>query len=147
MRNRLLLILAIAALIGLVTSYLVYQVVARVQASAPSEGMATIVLGSRGAPSWVLAGTGSEVGLRSVAHGAGRRMGRAEALSKLKGKYRRSELLATKLGGRVVCDDADLLYEEHPDVYKPIEPVVASLIEAGLAAPVASLVPVVTVKR
>lgn len=116
--------------------------------AAPAHaGIATIVLGSRGAPSWVLTGTGSEVGLRSVAHGAGRRMGRAEALSKLKGKYRRSELSTTKLGGRVVCDDADLLYEEHPDAYKPIEPVVASLIDAGLAAPVASLVPVVTVKR
>lgn len=107
----------------------------------------TIVLGSRGAPSWVLLGTGSEAGLRSVAHGAGRRMGRAEALSKLKGKYRRSELQTTKLGGRVLCDDSDLLYEEHPDAYKPIEPVVASLIDAGLATAVASLVPVVTVKR
>jgi release factor H-coupled RctB family protein len=107
----------------------------------------TIVLGSRGAPSWVLMGRGSEEGLSSVAHGAGRRMGRAEALSKLKGKYRRSELQTTKLGGRVVCDDSDLLYEEHPDAYKPIEPIVASLIDAGLAAPVASLVPVVTVKR
>lgn len=116
-------------------------------AAPAQQGMATIVLGSRGAPSWVLAGTGSEVGLRSVAHGAGRRMGRAEALSKLKGKYRRSELATTKLGGRVVCDDADLLYEEHPDAYKPIEPVVASLIDAGLATPVVSLVPVVTVKR
>jgi len=74
-------------------------------------------------------------------------MGRAEALSKLKAKYRRSELSTTKLGGRVVCDDSDLLYEEHPDAYKPIEPVVASLVDAGLAVPVASLVPVVTVKR
>ena len=107
----------------------------------------TIVLGSRGAPSWVLVGLGDEGGLRSVAHGAGRRMGRAEALSKLKAKYKRSELATTKLGGRVVCDDADLLYEEHPDAYKPIEPVVASLVDAGLAAPVASLVPVLTVKR
>lgn len=116
--------------------------------AAPAHaGETTIVLGSRGAPSWVLSGTGSEVGLRSVAHGAGRRMGRAEALSKLKAKYRRAELGSTKLGGRVVCDDPDLLYEEHPDAYKPIEPVVASLIDAGLAAPVASLLPVVTVKR
>jgi release factor H-coupled RctB family protein len=116
--------------------------------AAPAyEGSPTIVLGSRGAPSWVLLGTGSEDGLRSVAHGAGRRMGRAEALSKLKGKYKRSELQATKLGGRVLCDDADLLYEEHPDAYKPIEPVVDSLIEAGLATAVASLSPVVTVKR
>lgn len=116
--------------------------------AAPAyEGTPTIVLGSRGAPSWVLVGTGAEDGLRSVAHGAGRRMGRAEALSKLKGKYRRSELGTTKLGGRVMCEDTNLLYEEHPDAYKPIEPVVASLVDAGLARPVASLVPVVTVKR
>jgi release factor H-coupled RctB family protein len=116
--------------------------------AAPAhEGAPTIVLGSRGAPSWVLTGLGAEGGLRSVAHGAGRRMGRAEARAKLKGKYKRSELLTTKLGGRVVCDDTDLLYEEHPDAYKPIEPVVASLIDAGLATPVASLSPVVTVKR
>jgi release factor H-coupled RctB family protein len=40
-----------------------------------------------------------------------------------------------------------LLYEEHPDAYKPIEPVVASLVSDGLASPVASLVPVVTVKQ
>lgn len=116
--------------------------------AAPARaGEPTIVLGSRGAPSWVLLGTGNEAGLRSVAHGAGRRMGRAEALAKLKVKYKRSELTSTKLGGRVVCDDADLLYEEHPDAYKPIEPVVASLLDAGLATAVASLVPVVTVKR
>ncbi len=110
-------------------------------------GQPTIVLGSRGAPSWVLRGTGNEAGLRSVAHGAGRRMGRSEALSKLKAKYKRAELVGTKLGGRVVCDDPDLLYEEHPDAYKPIEPVVRSLLDAGLATAVASLVPVVTVKR
>lgn len=116
--------------------------------AAPARtGEPTIVLGSRGAPSWVLSGTGDERGLRSVAHGAGRRMGRAEALSKLKVKYRRGDLVSTKLGGRVVCDDPDLLYEEHPDAYKPIAPVVASLLDAGLCTAVASLVPVVTVKR
>ncbi len=116
--------------------------------AAPAyEGQPTIVLGSRGAPSWVLLGTGAEDGLRSVAHGAGRRMGRAEALSKLGHKYKRSELKTTKLGGRVMCDDEKLLYEEHPDAYKPIAPVVDSLIEAGMATAVASLVPVITIKR
>ena len=45
------------------------------------------------------------------------------------------------------CADPDLLYEEHPDAYKPIAPVVESLIEAGLAEPVAELWPVLTVKR
>jgi release factor H-coupled RctB family protein len=116
--------------------------------AAPAlDGQPTIVLGSRGAPSWILRGTGEEAGLRSVAHGAGRRMGRAEALSKLRAKYARSELVQTKLGSRVLCDDSDLLYEEHPDAYKPVEPVIASLLDAGLATPIASLVPVLTVKR
>jgi len=108
---------------------------------------ATVVLGSGGAPSWVLLGRGHEGALASVAHGAGRRMTRSEARQKIAHRYRRATLDRTSHGGRVVCDDVDLLYEEHPDAYKPIEPVVASLVDAGMASPVASLVPVVTVKR
>ena len=116
--------------------------------AAPARGNdATIVLGSRGAPSWVMRSEDSEGGLRSVAHGAGRRMGRTEAREKIKARYRRADLTRTELGGRVVCADPQLLLEEHPDAYKPIEPVVESLIEAGLATAVAALTPVVTVKR
>jgi release factor H-coupled RctB family protein len=74
-------------------------------------------------------------------------MTRNEARDKLKARYARAELRRTALGGRVLCADTQLLYEEHPDAYKPVEPVVASLIEAGLATPVAELVPVLTVKR
>ena len=116
--------------------------------AAPARGAdLTIVLGSRGAPSWVLRAADCEAGLRSVAHGAGRRMSRGEAREKLKARYARSELSRTKLGGRVLCADPDLLYEEHPDAYKPVEPVVQSLVEAGLATTVAELVPMLTVKR
>ncbi|AUX46817.1 hypothetical protein SOCE26_083260 [Sorangium cellulosum] len=116
--------------------------------AAPARGDDfTIVLGSRGAPSWVMRSSDAESGLRSVAHGAGRKMARGEAREKIAAKYRRRELTRTELGGRVVCDDPALLLEEHPDVYKPIEPVVESLVEAGLATAVAPLVPVVTVKR
>jgi release factor H-coupled RctB family protein len=116
--------------------------------AAPARGDdPTVVLGSRGAPSWVLRSRGNEEGLASVAHGAGRRMGRSEALAKLKDRYRRADLARTRLGGRVLCDDANLLYEEHPDAYKPIEPVIASLVDAGLATPIAALEPVITVKR
>jgi release factor H-coupled RctB family protein len=116
--------------------------------AAPARGNdLTIVLGSRGAPSWILRSNDCEAGLRSVAHGAGRRMGRSEALSKLRSKYKRAEVTRTALGGRVVCADSNLLFEEHPDAYKPIEPVVESLIEAGLADAVAALIPVVTVKQ
>jgi release factor H-coupled RctB family protein len=116
--------------------------------AAPAHrGEPTVILGSRGAPSWILRGTGNEAGLSTVAHGAGRKMGRAEALAKLPARYRRKELGTTKLGGRVLCDDPRLLYEEHPDAYKPIEPVVASVVDEGLATPIASLEPVLTVKR
>ena len=116
--------------------------------AAPAQlGQPTIVLGSRGARSWILRGQGAAGGLASVAHGAGRRMGRGEARAKLKARYTRKELQRTELGGRVVCDDPDLLYEEHPDVYKPIAPIIDVLVEAGLAQPIASLCPVVTVKR
>lgn len=105
----------------------------------------TVVLGSRGAPSWIMRGTGAEAGLSSVAHGAGRRMTRSEAVAKIKAKYRRTEV-GRVAGGRVLCDDKALLYEEHPDAYKAIEPVVAAVENAGLATRVAALAPVMTVK-
>src|SRR5690606_13183254 len=94
-------------------------------AAPAAHGEATVVLGSRGAPSWVLLGAGHEGALSSVAHGAGRRMNRSDARKKLASRYKRAELSRTSHGGRIVCDDVDLLYEEHPDAYKPIEPVVA----------------------
>ena len=73
-------------------------------------------------------------------------MSRSEARSKLKSRYRREELARSPLGGRVLCDDPALLYEEHPDAYKPMEPVVAALEDAGTASRLASLVPIMTVK-
>ncbi len=116
--------------------------------AAPARGRElTVVLGSRGAPSWILRAKGAEEHLSSVAHGAGRRMGRSEAREKLKARYKRSELLRTRLGGQVLCDDPALLYEEHPDAYKPIGKVMNSLVRFGLAEPVASLVPMFTIKR
>lgn len=116
-------------------------------AAPAGRGEATVVLGSRGAPSWVLSGAGHEGALSSVAHGAGRRMNRSDARQKLAFRYKRAELSRTAHGGRIVCDDVDLLYEEHPDAYKAIEPVVASLVEEGVAAPIASLMPVITIKQ
>jgi len=116
--------------------------------SAPAyKDQPTVILASRGALSWIATGSGNEAGLFSVAHGAGRRMTRAEATAKLKQRYTRKNLSRTKLGGRVVCNNANLLYEEHPEAYKPIEPVLASLAENDMAKPVASLRPLITVKQ
>jgi release factor H-coupled RctB family protein len=114
-------------------------------APAPADAL-TIVLGSRGAPSWIMKGTGAEAGLGSVAHGAGRRMTRSEAVDKLKHRYRKSEVARSAIGSRVVCDDKILLFEEHPDAYKAIEPVIAALEAHRQATRVADLTPIITVK-
>jgi len=74
-------------------------------------------------------------------------MGRSEARAKLKARYRRSELQRSERGGSVVCVDPDLLYEEHPDAYKAIAPIIDTLVQAELARPIASLSPLLTVKR
>jgi release factor H-coupled RctB family protein len=115
-------------------------------AEAPA-GRATLVLGSRGAPSYVVEGGDGEGSLATVAHGAGRRMGRSEAVAKLRARYRRASLERTALGSRVLCDDREQMWQEHPDAYKAIEPVIASLEKAGAARPIATLVPLVTVKQ
>ncbi len=109
-------------------------------------GLPTVVLGSRGAPSYIMVGQGDERSLRSVAHGAGRRMSRTEATWRLKKRYRKDELSRFTGGGRILCDDAALLYEEHPDVYKPVDRVVGALEDADTAYRVAALTPVITVK-
>lgn len=111
-------------------------------AAPAARGEMTVVLGSRGAPSWVMRGLGQSSCLSSVAHGAGRKMGRSEAVEKLKHRYRRKTLQQN-----VICDDQQLLFAEHPDAYKPIGPVIDALVQAGAAEPVASLQPLFTIKR
>jgi release factor H-coupled RctB family protein len=123
------------------------QWVHRKGAAPARAGELTVTLGSRGNPSWILRGRGDAAHLCSVAHGAGRRIPRSEAKARLMHRYRKTDLTHTPLGGRVLCDRPELLWEEHQDVYKPIEPVVAALEQAGVASRVASLVPMVTVKR
>jgi release factor H-coupled RctB family protein len=115
-------------------------------AAPAGRGELTILLGSRGTHSYLMLGEGHPAGLCSMAHGAGRRLNRADARAKMRAKHSRASLLRTPLGGRVICDRTDLLYEEHPDVYKPIGPVLDSIVAAGLARPVAALRPLLTVK-
>jgi release factor H-coupled RctB family protein len=115
---------------------------------APAHGgQPTAVLGSRGAPSWIMSGTGNADGLCSVAHGAGRKMKRSEAREKIRARYQRKALVKSAIGSIVICDDKKLLYEEHPDAYKPIEPIIDSLEQAGLADRVAAITPLLTVKK
>ena len=54
--------------------------------------------------------------------------------------------MTTALGGWVICEDKELLYDEAPENYKGIDRVVADLGEAGLIDVIATLRPVLTYK-
>jgi release factor H-coupled RctB family protein len=84
--------------------------------------------------------------LHSLAHGAGRKWQRSAAKGKLGKKADPALLRRTKHGGRVICEDKELLFEEAPEAYKGIEQVVSPLVEAGLVRVLATLVPVLTYK-
>ena len=82
----------------------------------------------------------------SLAHGAGRKWSRSESRQRSRERFHRDELVQTGLGGRVICEDRDLLYEEAPLAYKNIEVVVQDLVEAGLITLIATLRPLLTYK-
>ena len=82
----------------------------------------------------------------SLSHGAGRKWPRASCRGRLRERYSREELYRTALGSRVVCQEQPLLYEEAPDAYKNIAPVIRALEEHGLARVIATLRPLLTYK-
>jgi release factor H-coupled RctB family protein len=64
----------------------------------------------------------------------------------LKSQYTAGQLLQTRLGGRVICEDKTLLFAEAPEAYKNIDTVVSDLQTAGLIKVVATLRPLITYK-
>lgn len=115
--------------------------------AAPADSGHVVVPGSRGARTYLLRPCGrGDWALASLAHGAGRKWTRSDAKARLSKRFRAEDMVKTALGGRVVCGDRDLLFEEAPQAYKDVDRVVADLVEAGLAEIVAVLRPVVTFK-
>ncbi|MFI0352154.1 RtcB family protein [Actinomadura sp. 9N407] len=121
-------------------------------------GEPVIVPGSMGSASFVLRGQGSRRTLASACHGAGRRVPRgasAQAGDAELDAFLREFRVVTPLDHRdpVVARRADVmaawrrdLKQEAPWAYKDIGPVVAGLRDGGVAAPVAELRPLLTVK-
>ena len=106
-----------------------------------------VIPGSRGTLSYLVKPTGDgESHAWSLAHGAGRKWTRSDARQRMRERFRVSELAQTPLGGRVVCEERDLLYEEAPAAYKNIEAVIADLVAAGLGSVIATLRPLLTYK-
>lgn len=106
-----------------------------------------VIPGSRGTLSYLVVPTEDQSkNLFTVAHGAGRKWNRSDCKHRLRRRYSETSLRRNKFGGRIICSDKELLYEEAPQAYKDIDIVVGDLIDAGLVYPVASLAPLITFK-
>jgi release factor H-coupled RctB family protein len=112
-----------------------------------AEASPVIIPGSRGSLSYLVQPIGDgESYAWSLAHGAGRKWSRSESRLRARERYRVAELERTRLGGRVICEQRDLLYAEAPMAYKPIEQVITALVEARLIEVIATFRPVLTYK-
>ena len=104
--------------------------------------------GTRASASFLMAPKVNAMALQSSAHGAGRRYDRSSMHGRVAGK--RSDLEAmqrTVFGGRVVCEDRDLLIEEAPTAYKSSQSVADDLEETEVARVVAEFHPLLTFKK
>jgi release factor H-coupled RctB family protein len=114
--------------------------------AAPATAGSVIIPGSRGTLSAYVRPIPTEETAWSLAHGAGRAQSRAAAFKKLSKKYRMGELERTKLGGWVVCEDKELIYEEAPEGYKDVESVIRDLVDVGACEVIAWGIPRVSYK-
>lgn len=114
--------------------------------AANGDGRDVLVAGTRGTHSYLMATHAGEDANWSVAHGAGRKMSRSDALRRNKAKHTVEELRRTPAGSVVVCGDRQLLFEEAPAAYKKIEQVIGDLTVHNLATVIATTTPLVTYK-
>jgi release factor H-coupled RctB family protein len=115
--------------------------------AAPSDRGPIVVPGSRGTFAYLVQPIGDHSGNAwSIAHGAGRKWSRSESRQRARERFHPDELVQTGLGGRVICEERDLLHEEAPIAYKHIETVIADLVNAGLISVIATFRPLLTYK-
>jgi len=107
-------------------------------------GQPVLVPGSMGSASWVLAGVTGGPAFASACHGAGRVLSRHAALRRVQGR----QLLHDLGDAGIAVHGSSLrgLAEEAPLAYKDVDQVVEVCRQAGLAQPVARLVPLGVIK-
>ena len=112
-----------------------------------SEGMPLVIPGSRGSFSYLVKPIGDGASHAwSLAHGAGRKWARSESRQRMRERFGADQLTQTPLGGRVICEQRELLYEEAPAAYKNIEDVIRDLVDAGMVSVIATFRPILTYK-
>ncbi len=114
--------------------------------ATPSDAGLIVIPGSRGDFSYLVTPVPSEESLFSLAHGAGRKWMRSQCKDRLSKRYTVAQLNRTKLGSHVICQDRELIYQEAPEAYKPIDNIISTLKQAGLIHVVARLRPLLTYK-
>jgi len=109
-------------------------------------GQPVIIPGDMGTASYLLVGTkkAEEETFGSTAHGAGRVMGRSEALRELDYEEVIGEL--REKGIVVMSKSKKTLVEEAPEAYKDVDQVVHIVHEVGISRKVARMVPIGVVK-
>ena len=104
--------------------------------------------GSRASASYLMAPMGHVDALGSLAHGAGRRYDRSSMHGRVRAKKSDIEAMQrTPFGGRILCEDRDLLIEEAPLAYKSAKSVAEDLERTGAAHCVAEFHPLLTFKK
>lgn len=121
-------------------------------------GHPVIIPGSMGTSSFLMAGLGKEELLCSACHGAGRILPRGKAQRTDDDTYRDSveglrvvtpidpNSAQARMRRDVQARYHDRLKQEAPYAYKPIVPVIDTVVGAGVAKPVARLWPLLTIK-
>ncbi|TNJ38909.1 RNA ligase RtcB family protein [Phaeobacter sp. B1627] len=104
--------------------------------------------GSRDSASYLMAPAGHAAALGSLAHGAGRRYDRSSMHGRVRAKKSDIEAMQRNaFGGRILCEDRDLLVEEAGLAYKSAKAVAEDLKRTDAAQCVAEFHPLLTFKK
>lgn len=116
--------------------------------ATPSDQGLVMLPGSRDDYSYLIEPieANAALSLHSLAHGAGRKWQRTDCKGRLINLATPSQLSRTAMGGRVICNDRALIYEEAPQAYKAVDSVLGSLVGAGLVRVISRSKPVLTYK-
>jgi release factor H-coupled RctB family protein len=112
-----------------------------------SERGPVLLPGSRGAFSYILEPeSDTSVWAYSLSHGAGRKWARSMCRERLSKKKMKTDLTRTEMGSRVICYEAELLFQEAPEAYKNIQSVIEAMVANQAAQAAIVFKPLLTFK-